>query len=133
MEKIYLKSLYVSSILTKDEYSSFVLARRCFVVLISILNDSREHFVLLSLYTEKSKHLWKYFQIQSSDRLNDRCRKLIEGKTGLFFMELVSEHHDKGEIFGVRSVPERKVSSVFQRVKIIEVLVSYGLKNSMKQ
>lgn len=43
------------------------------------------------------------------NRLNDRCRKTILGHNGGFFMELIQNKNEKGEIFAVRSVPERKV------------------------
>lgn len=74
-----------------------------------IPNEIRGNIVVLSLYTEKNKNFYKYILVETGDQLNDRCRKLIEGKTGLFFMELVIKQNDRGEIFGARSVPERKV------------------------
>lgn len=102
-------------------------------MLTCIVNEKNEQLVVLCLYTEKGDHhLWKSFQLESTDRLNDRCRKSIEGTTGLFFMELVQEHNDKGEIFGTRSVPERKVKSIISSMMIDKSLRSYGLKNSMK-
>ncbi len=47
------------------------------------------------------------------NRLNDRCRKLIEGKSGLFFFELIIHKTNKGEIFGTKSTLERKVNRIF--------------------
>jgi hypothetical protein len=44
------------------------------------------------------------------NRFNDRCRKVIVGNAGLFFMELIINKGDKSEIFATRSVPERKVN-----------------------
>ncbi len=47
------------------------------------------------------------------NKLNDRYRKLIEGKPGLFFFELIIHKTNKGEIFGTKSAPERKVNRIF--------------------
>ena len=80
-----------------------------------IPDEIRGNLVVLSLYTEKSKNFYKYILVETGDRLNDRCRKLIEGKTGLFFMELVIKQNDKGQIFGAQSVPERKVNLALNR------------------
>jgi hypothetical protein len=60
----------------------------------------------------KYSHIEIFIQWNFSlNRLNDRCRKLIEGKSGLFFLELIIHKTNKGEIFGARSVPERKVKT----------------------
>lgn len=99
------------------EYICFHLVRRCLVVLMCIPNDQQGNRIVLSLYTEKNKNFVRYLLLETGDRLNDRCRKLIEGKTGLFFMELVFQRNDKGEIFGARSVSERKVNSSFNQIR----------------
>lgn len=70
------------------------------------------------------------------NRFHDRCGRVISGHPGLFFFELILKEVDKPEIFGARSVPQRKVNGIFDEIIFYEkryLFFSYGFKNLMKR
>lgn len=92
---------------------NFLLKKSTFkkylAVLISMINgEKKELMSLLYLYADKDKSPFKVFQLKLNDQLTDRCQKMIMGKSGLFFMELIVDKQSKSEIFGCASVCDRE-------------------------